>query len=182
MADYIFFAGGVPISVFESSDSDEELNVTGLNLEDEEPEVHFNDQNIESENLKTALEPKPEVSRKRPQDDAQDEEELIEGSGFFAKRTCISGCPDIKNWLLKNRAPTSLQDPDIRDHCVESLFFPPDVQRWTEYGKDDLPNAVLGHILEVTTFCFFAIAFPDYNCLKFNYFLSAGAGSTFLKG
>ena len=55
----------------------------------------------------------------------------------------------MKKWLIKNKKPASLQDPDIRDHCAESLCFPPDVQRWAEYGKDDLPNAILGHFLEV---------------------------------
>ena len=55
----------------------------------------------------------------------------------------------MKKWLIKNKKPASLQDPDIRDHCAESLYFSPDVQRWVEYGKDDLPNAILGHFLEV---------------------------------
>ena len=55
----------------------------------------------------------------------------------------------MKEWLMKNKKPASLQDPDIRDHCAESLRFPSDVQRWAEYGKDDLPNAILGHFLEV---------------------------------
>ena len=55
----------------------------------------------------------------------------------------------MKEWLLKNKNPVSLQDPDIRDHYAESLRFPSDVQKWAEYGKDDLPNALLGHFLEV---------------------------------
>ena len=55
----------------------------------------------------------------------------------------------MKKWLMKNKKPASLQDPDIQDHGAESLRFPPDVQRWAEYGKDDMPNAILGHFLEV---------------------------------
>ena len=85
MDDYLSFVGGIPISDAESSDSDEELNVADLTL-DEEPKVHFNNPNTESENLATAPVSNPEVSRKRPRDVALDEEELIEGSGLFAKR------------------------------------------------------------------------------------------------
>ena len=48
MADYLSFAGRIPISNAESSDSDEELNMTGLTLDEEEPEVHFNNPSIES--------------------------------------------------------------------------------------------------------------------------------------
>ena len=150
MADYLFFADGVPISVPALSDSDEDFNMEGMNLDEEEPEVRFDDPNVASDDL--AVAPLyPEVTRKRPcdDDDAQNEEELIEGSGHFAKRPRILGCPDMKEWLLKNKKPVSLQDPDIRDHCAESLRFPSDVQRWAEYGKDDLPNALLGHFLEV---------------------------------
>ena len=55
----------------------------------------------------------------------------------------------MKHWLLKNKRPANLQDPDIRDHCAESLRFPSDVQKWAEYGKDDLPSALIGHFLEV---------------------------------
>ena len=97
----------------------------------------------------------PEASRKCPQDDAQDKEELIEGSGRFAKRARIPGCTDMKRWLIKNKKPASLQDLDIRDHCAESLRFLPDVQRWAEYDKDNLSNAILGYILEVNTSCFY---------------------------
>ena len=159
MADYLSFAGGVPILVSESSDSDWELNVTGLTLDEEELEVHFNNPNIESEDLATTPVLDSEASRKCPWDDAQDEEELIEGSGLFVKRGRISGCPNIKRWLIKNKKPASIQDPDIRDHYAESLLFPPDVQRWAEYGKDDLSNAILGHILEVNTSCFYCCLF-----------------------
>ena len=151
MADYLSFADGVPISVPVPSDSDEDFNMEGVDLDEEEPEVRFDDPNITSDDLAVAPPSLPEVSRKRPRDDddAQNEEELIEGSGLFAKRPRIPGCPDMKGWLLKNKKPVSLQDPDIRDHCAESLRFPSDVQKWAEYGKDDLPNALLGHFLEV---------------------------------
>ena len=84
MADYLSFASEIPISDAESSDSDEELNVTDLTLE-EEPEVQFNHPSIESEDLATAPVLGPEISRKHPQDVALDEEKLIEGSGLFAK-------------------------------------------------------------------------------------------------
>ena len=151
MADYLSFMGGITISDPVSSDLEEELNVSGLNLDEEEPEMRFNDPCIKSEDLAVAPNSNPETSRKWPRDDddAQNEEELIEGSGLFAKRPRIPGCPDMKEWLLKNKKPVSLQDPDIQDHCAESLYFPSDVQRWAEYGKDDLPNALLGHFLEV---------------------------------
>ena len=66
-----------------------------LSLE-EEPAVQFNNPNIESKDLETAPMPDSEVSKKCPRDDAQDEEELIEGSGLFTKRPCIPGCPDMK--------------------------------------------------------------------------------------
>ena len=164
MADYLSFVDGVPISDPVSSDSDEELNVTGLTL-DEEPEIRFNDLDLSIEDLATAPvnAPKsstdPKVGQKHPRDDAQSEEELIEGSGLFAKRPRIPGCPDMKKWLMKNKKPASLQDPDIRDHCAESLRFPPDMQRWAEYGKDDLPDAILGHFLEVKFLVLFPFSF-----------------------
>ena len=50
---------------------------------------------------------------------------------------------------MKNKKPASLQNLAIRNHCAESLRFSSDVQRWEEYGKDDLPDAILGHFLEV---------------------------------
>ena len=152
MADYLSFADGVPISVPVPSDSEEDFNMEGVDLDNEEPEVRFNDPDVASDDLAVAPPALPEVSRKRPRDvdGAQDEEELIEGSGLFTKRPRIPGCPDMKGWLLKNKKPASLQDPDIRDHCAESLRFPSDVQKWAEYGKDDLPNALLGHFLEVS--------------------------------
>ena len=146
MADYLSFADGVPISDPASSDSDEELNISEINLDEEEPEVRFNDPNADLEVLATSSITDPDVSQKRPRDEVESEEELIEGSGLFAKRPRIPGCPDMKEWLLKNKNPASLQDPDIRDHCAESFRFPSDVQKWAEYGKDDLPNAILGHI------------------------------------
>ena len=105
MADYLSFAGGITISDPVSSDSEEELNVSGLNLDEEEPEVRFNNSSVESEDLAVAPISNPEASRKRPRDDdddAQDEEELIEGNGLFAKRPPISGCPDMKEWLMKS--------------------------------------------------------------------------------
>ena len=158
MADYLSFADGVLISDPASSDSKEELNVSGLNLDEEEPEVRFNDPSAESEDLEVTPISNLEASRKRPRDDddAQNEEELIEGSGLFAKRPRIPGYPDMKEWLVKNKKPASLQNPVIRDHCAESLRFPSDVQRWAEYGKDDLPDAILGHFLEVNFLVLFS--------------------------
>ena len=90
----------------------------------------------------------------------------------------------MKKWLMKNRKPVSLQDPDIRDHCVKSLRFPPDGQKWAEYGKDDLSSAIIGHILEVNTSCLLPLLFlfPYSNCLNFYFFLSASAKSTSLEG
>ena len=87
MADYLSFADGVPISVPVPSDSDEDFNMEGVDLDEEEPEVRFDDPNITSDDLAVAPPSLPEVSRKRPRDDddAQNEEELIEGSGLFTK-------------------------------------------------------------------------------------------------
>ena len=151
MVDYLSFADRVPISDPAPSDSDEDFNMEGVNLDEEEPEVRFDDPTVASDDLAVAPSSNPEVSLKRPRDDddTQNEEELIEGSGLFAKWPRIPGCQDMKEWLLKNKKSISLQDPDIRDHCAKSLRFPSDVQRWAEYGTDDLPNALLGHFLEV---------------------------------
>ena len=55
---------------------------------------------------------------------------------------------------MKNKSHASLQDSDIRDHHAESLCFSS-----AEYGKDDLPNAILGHILEVNTSCVLSLLF-----------------------
>ena len=60
---------------------------------------------------------------------------------------------------MRNKKSASLQDADIRDHYTESMRLLSDVQRWTDYGKDDLPNAILGHILEVNTSCFYCCLF-----------------------
>ena len=84
MVDYLSFTSGKVISDFESSDSEQELNVTDFNLE-EELIVQFNNPSLESESLATAPLPAPEASRKRPLDVVPDEEELIKGSGFFVK-------------------------------------------------------------------------------------------------
>ena len=129
MADYLSFADGITISDPVSSDSEEELKVSGLNLDEKEPKVWFNDPCIESEDLAVTPISNPEASRKRPRDDddAQNEEEQIEGSRLFAKRPRIPECPDMKEWLMKNKKPASLQDPDIQDHCAESLRFPSNV-------------------------------------------------------
>ena len=59
---------------------------------------------------------------------------------------------------MKNKKPASLQNPAIRDHCAEFLHFPLDVQRWEEYGKDDLLDAILGHFLEVNFLMFFLLS------------------------
>ena len=59
---------------------------------------------------------------------------------------------------MNNKKPASLQDPDIQDHCAESLRFPSDVQRWANYDKDDLSNVILGHFLEVS----FLVLFPFF--------------------
>ena len=82
--------------------------MTDLTLDEEEPKVHFNNPSTELEILATTPVGDPKVLRKHPRDDAQDEEELIEGSGLFAKRPRISGCPDMKKWLMKNKKPASL--------------------------------------------------------------------------
>ena len=85
MADYLSFADGVLISDPASSDSDEELNISGINLDEEEPEVQFNDPNADLEVLATVPLTDLDSSRKHPRDDVEHEEELIEGSGLFAK-------------------------------------------------------------------------------------------------
>ena len=84
MADYLSFADGIPLLDTESSDSEGELNVAELTLE-EEPIVQFNNPSVVTESLATAPTPASEASKKHPQDIAPDEEELIEGSGLFVK-------------------------------------------------------------------------------------------------
>ena len=64
MADYLSFMGGITISDPVSSDLEEELNVSGLNLDEEELEVRFNDPCIESEDLAVTPISNPEASRK----------------------------------------------------------------------------------------------------------------------
>ena len=125
-----------------------------LTLEEEEPTSQFDNLNVESESLVTAPIPAPEVSRKRPWNVAPDEEELIKGSGLYVKRPQIPGCSDSRKWILKNLSPASLKNSDIRDHYAESLRFPSDVLQCTKHSKDDLPNAILGHILEAYTLIF----------------------------
>ena len=51
MADYLSFVDGVPISDPVSSDSEEDLDISGVNLEEEEPEVRFNDLSVDAEDL-----------------------------------------------------------------------------------------------------------------------------------
>ena len=58
--------------------------------------MRFNDPDADSEVLATVPITDPDSSRKRPRDDVEHEEELIEGSGLFAKRPRIPGCPDMK--------------------------------------------------------------------------------------
>ena len=53
MADYLSFEDGVPISDPASSDSDKELNISRINLDEEEPKVRFNDLNTDLEVLAT---------------------------------------------------------------------------------------------------------------------------------
>ena len=148
MANYLSFAGGIPLSDTESSDSEEELNVSDLALE-EEPIIQFNNPSNATESLATAPIPALELFRKHPWDVTSDEEELIEGSGLFVKRLHITGCPDSRKWILKNMNPTSFQNPDVQDQYIESMHLPLDVDWWMEHSKDNLLNAILGHILEV---------------------------------
>ena len=108
MADYLFFADGVPISDPVSSDSEEDLDISGVNLDEEEPEVRFNDPSVDAEDLAAAPQINLNSSRKRPRDSVEDEDEILEGSGLFAKRSRIPGCPDMKEWLIKNKKPASL--------------------------------------------------------------------------
>ena len=70
--------------------------MTGLTLDEEEPEVRFNNPNADLEVMATAPITNPDSSRKCPRDDVEYEEELIERSGLFAKRPRIFGCPDMK--------------------------------------------------------------------------------------
>ena len=52
MADYLSFVSRIPLSDIESSDSDKDLNVMDLTLE-EEPVIHFNRLGDGAENLAT---------------------------------------------------------------------------------------------------------------------------------
>ena len=50
------------------------------------------------------------------------------------------------------------------------MRLPSDVLRWTEHSKDDLPNAILGHILEVYTLIFSLLLFIYSSvCLTFSF-------------
>ena len=62
MADYISFADGVPISDPVSSDSEEDLDISGVNLDEEDPEVRFNDLSVDGEDLAAALQINPDSS------------------------------------------------------------------------------------------------------------------------
>ena len=93
MADYLSFAGGIPLSNIGSSNFEEELNVSDLALE-EESVIQFNNPEVAAESLAITLVHILEVSKKHPRDVAPDEEELIEGSGLFVKRPHLLECPD----------------------------------------------------------------------------------------
>ena len=125
MADYLSFAGGIPILDSESSNSEQKLNVADLTLE-EEPIVQFNNSILELKSLATAPLPIPEASRKHPRDIASDEK-LIKGSGLFIKRPWIPRCLDTKKWILKNVSLTRLQNPNVQDQYAESMCLPSDV-------------------------------------------------------
>ena len=62
MADYLSFADGVPISDLVSSDSEEDLDISGVNLDEEKPEVRFNDPSMDSEDLVVAPTLNPEAT------------------------------------------------------------------------------------------------------------------------
>ena len=106
MADYLSFTGEIVLSDTESLDSDKELNVMDLALE-EEPVIQFNCLGDASESLVTAMVQVLKASKKRPRDMAPNDEELIEGSGLYIKRPRISGCPDTRKWILQNINPSS---------------------------------------------------------------------------
>ena len=93
MADYLSFAGGIPLLDIESLGSEEELNVAELALK-EEPIVQFNNLNVAVESLAIAPVHISEVPKKLPKDVAPDKEELIEGSGLYIKCPRILGCLD----------------------------------------------------------------------------------------
>ena len=82
---------------------------------------------------------------------APDEEELIDGSGLYGKRSSIWGCPDIRKWILHHMNLSSFQNPIVRDQSAESMHLSLDNLWWMEYSKDDLSNTILGHTLEVWT-------------------------------
>ena len=148
MANYLSFAGEIVLSDIESLDSDKELNVMDLALE-EEPVIQFNCLGDATESLVTMPVQVPEAFKKWPRDMASDEEELIEGSGLYIKCPRIPRCPDTRKWILKNMNPPSIQNLAVRDQYAESMRLPLDILRWMEYSKDDLPNAILGYTLEV---------------------------------
>ena len=95
MTDYLSFASGIPLSDVESSNFEEEVNVSDLALE-EELVIQFNHLGDATESLATAPIPAPKASKKHPKDVAPDEEELIEGSGLHIKRPRIPGYPDTR--------------------------------------------------------------------------------------
>ena len=135
MADYLSFTGGIPLSDTESSDSDKELNVIDLTLE-EEHVIHFNQPGDDVKNLVTTPIEVSKVSKKRPRDMAPDEEELIEGSSLYVKRPRIPECPDTRKWILQHMNPLSFQNLIVMDQYAESMRLPSNI-RWMEYSKDD---------------------------------------------
>ena len=53
--------------------------------------------------------------------------------------------------------PVNFLNPDVRDQYAESMHLPSEVDQWMEHSKDDLPNAILGHILEVQALFFITV-------------------------
>ena len=45
--------------------------------------------------------------------------------------------------------PVRFHNLNVRDQYAEFMHLPSDILRWMEHSKDDLSNAILGHILEV---------------------------------
>ena len=93
-----------------------------------------------------------ETSKKCARDSDSEEEELGEGSGFFVKRPWILGCLDMKKWILQKIHPLSIQNSKVRDQYADSLCLPTDILHWMEHDKEELPNSLISHSLEVSLY------------------------------
>ena len=127
-------------------------------IQEEEQEQEIADLTLEQKELDLETNPievrAPKSSKKGIRDIDPDEEELGEGSGFFVKRPWILGCLDMKKWILQKIHPLSIQNSKVRDQYADSLCLPADILHWMEHDKEELPNSLISHSLEVSLYSY----------------------------